>query len=178
MHGVVSILEEPHYGQVAQLWAELKHRFGIGNPKATAVPHFSYHIAPVYNLDALKQILQETAVSTPPFIVKTTGIGIFPGEKPVVYIPVARTPGLMALHHALWPRLEAIAQDAPDYYAAANWFPHITLGHSDITSDNLGAIVTWLNSQPLTWEIQVTNLTLLHDNGDRHVPLHQVQLQG
>lgn len=178
MHGVVSILEEPHHGQVVQLWEALKREFGVGQPQTTAVPHFSYHISPEYDLASLAQILRETAAATPPFTVKTSGIGIFLGEKPVVYIPVARTPTLLALHSQLWPRLDAISQNAPDYYTPANWFPHITLGHDDITPDNLGPIVTWLNSQSLTWDIQVSNLTLLHDAGSRHVPLHRSELQG
>ena len=165
---------------MAQLCHGLKQRFGVGSPKATAVPHFSYHISPEYDLEALKQVLAETAVSTPPFTGKTTGIGIFPGDEPVVYIPVARTPELQALHDILWPRLQNITQgSAPEsaYYAASNWFPHITLGHSDINAGNLGPIVTWLNGQSLAWEIQVTNLTLLYDNGERHVPLHRAELQ-
>lgn len=178
MHGVVSVLAEPHHGQVEQLWGALKHEFGVGSPQATAVPHFSYHISPEYDLDALKKILGETAVSTPPFTVKTTGIGIFPGELPVIYIPVARTPALQALHSTLWPRLQAVAQESLDYYAPANWFPHITLAHNDITPDNLGSIVAWLNGQSLAWEVQVSNLTLLHDNGERHVPLYRAELQG
>jgi len=181
MHGVVTVLVEPYYERVEQLWQGLKQRFGVGNPKATAVPHFSYHISPEYDLDTLKQVLLETAVASPPFTTKTTGIGIFPGEAPVIYLPVARTPELQALHNVLWPRLQSIAQgNAPQstYYATSNWFPHITLGHSDIRTDNLGPIVTWLNSQSLAWEIQVTNLTLLYDNGERHVPLHRAELQG
>lgn len=181
MHGVVTVLMEPHYARVEQLWQGLNQRFGVGSPKATAVPHFSYHISPEYDLEALKQVLVETAVSTPPFTVKATGIGIFPGEKPVVYLPVTRTPELQALHSTLWPRLQNMAQGStPEsaYYAASNWFPHITLGHSDITRESLGPIVTWLNGQTLAWEIQVTNLTLLHDNGERHVPLHRAELQG
>jgi 2'-5' RNA ligase len=178
MHGVVSILEEPHHEWVVQLWEALKREFGVGQLQATAVPHFTYHYAPTYNLEALRQILQETAAATSPFTVKTSGIGVFPGEKPVVYIPVARAPALLALHNQLWPRLEAISQNAPDYYTPANWFPHITLGHEDITPDNLGPIVTWLNGQSLTWDIQVSNLTLLHDAGRRHVHLHRAELQG
>lgn len=178
MHGVVSVLEEPHDSRVAQLWAELKQQFGVGSPLATAVPHFSYHVAPIYELDAVKQILTETAVTTPPFTVKTTGIGIFPGKLPVVYIPVARSPQLMALHAMLSPQLETIAQGALDTYSATNWFPHITLGHGDITSENLGAIVAWLNRQSLAWDIQVSNLTLLHDNGERHAALYRAELQG
>ncbi|WP_420641914.1 2'-5' RNA ligase family protein [Candidatus Leptofilum sp.] len=178
MHGVVSVLEEPHYSQVSQLWAELKQRFGVGSPQATAVPHFSYHVAGDYQLEKLPAILAETAAATPPFTVKATGIGIFPGELPVLYIPVARSPELQALHQTLWLKLEAIAQESINYYAPNIWFPHITLGHSDITSANLGPIVTWLNNQLLDWDVRATNLTLLHDNGDLHVPLHRAMLEG
>ena len=178
MHGVVSVLEEPHLGQVYQLWAEMNRQFGVGSPEATAVPHFSYHVAPTYDIEKLKAVLAETAVSTPPFTVKTTGIGIFPGELPVLYIPVARSPKLQALHTALWPKLQAVAQESLDYYNPTNWFPHITLGHNDITPAQLGPIVTWLNRQSLAWDVQVSNLTLLHDNGERHVTLHRAELAG
>ncbi|MBK7894292.1 MAG: 2'-5' RNA ligase family protein [Anaerolineaceae bacterium] len=176
MHSVVTVLEEPHLGQVYQLWAEMNRLFGVGAPEATAVPHFSYHVAPTYELEKLRTVLLETAVSTPPFTVKTTGIGIFPGDLPVLYLPVARSPQLQALHTTLWPQLQAVAHASLDYYAPQNWFPHITLGHNDITPDQLGPIVTWLNRQPLAWDVLVTNLTLLYDTGERHVPLHQAVL--
>jgi 2'-5' RNA ligase len=178
MHGIVSILEEPHLGQVYQLWAEMKRLFGVGSPEATAVPHFSYHVAASYDLEKMKIVLGETAAITPPFTVKTSGIGIFPGDLPVLYIPVARSPALQALHTRLWPKLQAITQASLDYYAPHNWLPHITLGHNDITPDQLGPIVTWLNRQPLVWDVPVTNLTLLHDNAERHVPLHRAKLEG
>ena len=178
MHGIVTVLAEPHHERVESIWRELKQRFGVGRPEATSVPHFSYHVAPTYDIEQLKVVLVETAVTTPPFTVQATGIGIFPGELPVLYIPVARTPALQALHTALWPKLEAVSQDSLDYYAPNNWFPHITLGHNDITPAQLGPIVTWLNRQALAWDIQVTNLTLLHDPGGRHVPLHRAELQG
>jgi 2'-5' RNA ligase len=177
MHGIVSILNEPHHEKVLQLWQQMRQRFGVGRPEATAVPHFSYHIAPTYDLVAVKQILQETAVFTHPFTVKTEGLGIFTGEKPVIYIPITRNPALTALHQHLWPLLQAAAQDALKYYAPNNWFPHITLGHGDITAANLGDIVTWLNGQSLAWNLKVDNLDMLHDDGNRHIPLHQVKLQ-
>ena len=177
MYGVVTVLEEPHLGQVYQLWAEMSRLFGVGAPKAAAVPHFSYHVAPTYDLEKLKAVMAETAVSTPRFAVQATGIGIFPATPPVLYIPVARTPALQALHSALWPKLQAASEGSFDYYAPNNWFPHITLGHNDITPDQLGPIVTWLNRQPRAWEVQVTNLTLLHDNSAQHLTLHRAMLK-
>lgn len=124
----------------------------------------------------MQTVLEETAVSTPAFTITTTGIGIFPGEFPVLYNPIARTPQLQALHCNLYPKLDSVSEGALDYYNPQNWFPHITLGHSDITSDNLGEIVTWLNTQSLAWDVQVANLTLLHDNGKQLITLHRTEL--
>lgn len=180
MHGVVTTLADPHQELVMQLWQELKTRFGVDHPGATSIPHYSYHISPEYDMAALPQILQETAVATPPFTLRTTGIGIFPGENPVVYLPIARTTQLQAVHSTLWARLSAFAHgEAPEssYYDVFNWFPHISLGQSNITADNLGPIVTWLNSQPLHWEIEVNNLTFMRADGSRHVLLYRAELQ-
>lgn len=176
MYSVLTVLAEPHHGWVEALWRELKQRYGVGRAEAASVPHFSYHVASEYDVEQVSAVMLETAVTTPSFTVKTTGIGIFPGDLPVLYIPIARTPELQALHTTLWPKLQAVAQGSLDYYAPQNWFPHITLGHNDITPDQLGPIVTWLNRQPLAWEVQVTNLTLLHDTSGQHVPLHRVEL--
>ena len=177
MHGIVSVLGEPHYAQVVHLWAEMKQRFDVGNPEATAVPHFSYHVATAYDLDVCNQVLLETAVSTPPFTVKATGIGIFSGEVPVVYIPIARSPSLMALHNLLTSRLEPITTSSLEYYAPVNWFPHITLANGNMSPKQLGEIVVWLNTLPLAWEVQVTNLTLLHDDSSQLTALNKVFLQ-
>ena len=180
MLGVVTTLAEPHREQVLQLWQELKTRFGVDHPGDFCIPHFSFHIAPDYDIEALKQILVDTAVSTPPFTLRTTGIGIFSGENPVVYLPISRTPQLQTLHSNLWARLPNIAHgEAPvsSYYNAFNWFPHVSLGQSNITAENLGPIVTWLNSQPLHWEIHVNNLTFMQADGNRHISLYQAKLE-
>ena len=181
MLGVVTVLAEPHYARVEVLWRELKARFGVDHPGAACIPHFSYHISPEYDVDAVVQILVETAVATPPFTLRTTGLGIFSGENPVVYLPIGRSPQLQTVHSTLWARLPKIAHgEAPEsgYYNAFNWFPHVSLGQSNITTENLGAIVTWLNSQPLLWEIEVNNLTLMRAEGPRHTSLHRAELQG
>lgn len=173
MDGVVSVLAEPFYERVETLWREMKRRFGVGFPGATAVPHFSYHIAEQYDEAHLKQLLAETAALIAPFTVQTTGAAIFSDPRPVLYIPVARSQPLAQLHQYLWPKLEAISTDSSTYYAPSQWFPHITLGHNDITAENLGAIVTWLNEQALAWTVPVNNLSWLHDEDGRHYLRYQ-----
>ena len=47
MHGIVSLLDQPHYDQVEKLWVEIERRFGIKGIFVTPYPHFSYHVTAV-----------------------------------------------------------------------------------------------------------------------------------
>ncbi len=59
MHGIVSLLDDQHTELVEKLWAEMAQRFGVGNPAATYVPHYSYHVAEDYDLDKLAGIQEK-----------------------------------------------------------------------------------------------------------------------
>ncbi|HEX9115563.1 MAG TPA: 2'-5' RNA ligase family protein, partial [Anaerolineae bacterium] len=102
MDGIVSLLDNQHRDRVQALWAELEREFGLRGVFATRFPHFSYHVAEVYHNDRLAPILARFAPSHAPLLARTTGLGIFTGAQPVVFIPVVRTPNLTRLHQELW----------------------------------------------------------------------------
>lgn len=165
MYGVVSLLDTLHSQQVENLWKTLKIRFGVANPNATSYPHFSYHVANGYEMGKVSRLLEQVAGETAVFTIHTAGLGIFTGAEPVVYIPVARSPGLTKLHEALWPQIQPFGQGSVAYYTPPGWLPHITLGHGDIAPAQLGSIVQWLNEQNLTWEVTIHNFAILHRTG-------------
>jgi 2'-5' RNA ligase len=165
MYGVVSLLDEAHNEKVQNIWAMLKSRFGVGNPNVTGYPHFSYHIAQRYDLDRLSGLLERMVRETAVFTVHTAGLGIFTGAEPVIYIPVVRDPALTSLHQTLWPHIEPCGHYSQSYYAPANWVPHITLGQGDISPEQLGPVVQWLNNQNLYWTIPIHNFAILHSTG-------------
>lgn len=163
MHGVVSILDEPHYRRVEELWAELADRFGLRGVYATPFPHFSYQVAEAYDLEQAAPILQRLARQTNPFLVHTSGLGVFTGPEPTLYVPVARSPLLAKVQAKLWAAVSPTAAGIVDYYLPERWIPHITLGSGDITRKKLPDIVNWLNDQSLNWTIPVNNFSLIHD---------------
>ncbi len=167
--GVVSVLDQQHYEIVKNLWAEMRQRFGVGDPEIEAIPHFSYHVAEIYDDDAVAGILQKVAGVERPFTITASGIGIFPAPTPIVYAPVVRTPHLTRLHAHLFAQLEAIAKDSNSHYAPDVWIPHITLGHNDITLEKLGPISQWLHQQALNWTITIDNFYLLTNDTHGHV---------
>lgn len=175
--GVVSILDQQHCQIVENLWAEMRQRFGIGDPENEAQPHFSYHVTEQYDEGRVAEVLRKVAGEERPFTITASGIGIFPAPSPIVYVPIVRTPDLTRLHARLFPLLDAIAQDNNPYYSPNAWIPHITLGHYDITLEKLGPISQWLHQQAINWTITINNFYLLTDDTRSHVEKLKVSLR-
>lgn len=161
MDGIVSLLAEPFYEQVAQLWAELERRFGLRGIYRTPYPHFSYHVATHYDWDGLTAVLQTLVQETAVLPITMTGLGVFTGAEPVLYMPVVRTAVLSQLHERVWMAVEPVSSGTQAYYSPDNWLPHITLAQHDLTPENLPVVTQWLNSQSLTWQMAVDNVSLI-----------------
>ena len=175
--GVVSVLDQQHYEIVENLWAEMRQRFGVGDPEIEAMPHFSYHVVENYDDEAVVGVLQEVAGAERPFTITASGIGIFPALSPTVYVPVVRTLELTRLHSRLVTQLDIIAQDSNPHYAPNAWIPHITLGHYDITLEKLGPISQWLHQQAINWTITIDNFYILTDDTRSHVEKFKVSFE-
>jgi len=167
MHGIVSLLDEDHYKMVEDVWAGLREAVGLRGVYVTPFPHFSYHVAEHYDIGSLHPMLEEFAAKTAPFEVLTTGLGIFTDSlNPVLYVNVARSPQLSAIQAALWPQIAEASAGIVEYYHPQQWVPHITLGHGDITRENLSAAIKVLSHWDFVWQISVDNIALLFNPGD------------
>lgn len=108
MHGVVSLLDSTYYRVVEDLWAELERAFAVDGVYVTPYPHFSYQVAPQYDIEGLEAILRHFAFNSAAFQVRTTGLGIFTGVSPVLYISVVRSPELTRFHKRLWQKISQV----------------------------------------------------------------------
>jgi 2'-5' RNA ligase len=166
MYGVVSLLDEKHNSLVESIWAEFHDKFDIHGVSVTPVAHFSYHVAPEYDMEMLTQKLETIARSTKPFTVNTNGLGIFTGDDLVLYIPVQLSPKIVSLNQQLWDALADVAHKPAQYYRPGKWQPHITLTHRDVDHDLLPKIIRLLSQRDFYWEITVNNLTILGNEPD------------
>ena len=178
MHGVVSLLDDEHVRMVEGLWAELAETFGVRGVSVTPYPHFSYHVAGRYDLGPLEATLRRLARTTAPFRVMTSGLGVFTGGRPVLYVPVARTAELSRLHDGLWHEVSRAAAGIVEYYRPEAWFPHITLAHGDLGVEELGQIVRAFGGRSFDWEIAIDNLALIYDTGTKQELRIRVDLTG
>jgi hypothetical protein len=169
MEGILSLLDDKHYQLVEDLWAELAREFGVRGVYITPYPHFSYHIAAHYDFESLTPAIERITSNITTFQIRTSGLGIFTGEAPVIYIPVVRSLELTQLQEALWQEISPTASGAQGYYHPGQWTPHITIGFSDINKENLSSIVRWLNERDFNWEITVNNIAFIQDIGTEQV---------
>jgi 2'-5' RNA ligase len=102
----------------------------------------------------VKNVLPAIAQRTPPIKTRVSGIGIFTGEQPVLYLTVVRTLAMSHLNQQLADHLPP-----EEYYRPHQWIPHITLLQGQIP--HLGRMVEWLNRQPLHFDITLDNIAMI-----------------
>ncbi len=150
-----TLLDNEHYQLVEDLWAELQREFSVQGVYITPYPHFSYRAAQYYDVHELA------------FQVRTSGLGMFTGAHPVLYIPVVRSQELTELHQELWEVIPTADSGVQEYYHPDQWMPHITIGFGDMSKDNLSRIIPWLAERDFNWEITINNLALIYDTGTK-----------
>lgn len=162
MHGIVTLLDDQHYPMVESLWQELKVDCGLTGIFITPFPHFTWHIAAEYDFKQLEDTLKSLAGASQPFCVKTSGLGLFSGPSPVIYITLVKDSQLIAFHNRIWQEASRLAIGSSAHYDPQSWVPHITLAHGDVDAAKLGCAMAKLAFQPLQWEIQVDHLALVY----------------
>lgn len=163
MHGLVSLLPEPYYHQVEDIWTELESEHGLRGIRVTPYPHFSWQIAAQYPFDALQSAMQAIAADTSPLQVRTTGLGIFTGEQPVLYIQVVRSPEITALHQNIWQAMQHVAHDLSPYYGPDFWMPHISLAYADLDAANIGPVMQRLAFRTYNWQMTIDNIAFIYE---------------
>ncbi len=161
MDGVVTLLPEPFYSKVEMIWADLHESCGVRKILTTPVPHFSWHVAEGYDQMRLQSAMAEICAETSPFLIRTTGLGVFTGALPVIYIPLVKNRSLLEFHSRVWHISETCAHGSQSYYAPEFWVPHITLVFQDVCSENLACIANRLFEYSFDWEMETKNLALI-----------------
>jgi 2'-5' RNA ligase len=166
MHGLMSLLDQEHETLVHSLWQELENTCGLTGVKITPFPHFSWLIAEDFDWDALDSNIAEIAGLIKPFTVQTTGISLFAGSNPTIYIPIVRSAELSAIHQLIWNKTAPTGKEVSPYYSPPKWVPHITIGFGDVTRENLPCALEKLAFRNFDWQIKVSSIAVGYQNPD------------
>lgn len=169
MLAITSLLSPPHARHINKIIKRLETDFGLDDVQATPDPHITYQLAGVSKLESLKDVLRNIAETTAPFPVHTTGLGVFPGPNPVIYIPVLRSDALNQLHHRILKATAPLCLRTDKFSKPDCWLPHISLALHDTTPDLLGPVLQFLNQETYNLKIVINNITILRQEGTQFV---------
>jgi 2'-5' RNA ligase len=166
MHAVVSLCDESTIKAVKNLWTELANDFGVRHlAEVLPYPHVSYQIARHYDESQLTSLVEQLAHQATPFFLQASGLALFTGLHPVLYVPVVRTIELSHFHHQVWQALSGAGEGIPSYYEPNSWMPHITLAEHDLQTESLKQIMARLFTRELVWDMRIDNLAIIWDTG-------------
>lgn len=177
MFAITSLLNPRNATRINRIVKGLETQFGLDDVQDTPDPHLTYLLLGTRRLADLKEVLREVASTTPPFSAYTTGLGVFPGENPVIYIPVLRSNDLNLLHQRVLDITSPLCR-ASIYYKPDRWLPHISLALHDTTPDLLGPVLGHLNQETYNLRLNVNNLAILRKKGDLYLREEVFELTG
>jgi len=163
---VVSLLDLATRQKVESHWDYLEENCGLTGIRITPYPHISWQVAEKHDLIPLKNALATRARMAHPLSILTTGLGMFSGPTPVLYLPIVKNPSLMDFHRQVWEETLPFAHGVNLKYHPDAWIPHITLAYKDIHHDNIGCIMQEYAFKNFDWHISLDNLALVAQEGE------------
>jgi len=161
MYAVISELDSKSAETVSQIWRRLCLDCGLKEIYNLPTPHFTWFLAEEMDIEKAAPILEQIGLGVESFTLHTFGLGIFSGEKPVLYLPMVKTVEMIQLHQAIWDQIQVYGEDAKLYYSPRLWVPHITLALKDLTKENLACAVNTIAFEPIELFVEVNNLALV-----------------
>ncbi len=165
MLAITSMLNLQKARQINKIIAELDAKFGLDAVQATPAPHFTFMLAGIRRIEVLKKALAEVAATTAPFPAYTTGLGIFPGPQPVIYVPVLRSSDLNHLHQRVLDVTQPLCKGTDRFNAPSRWLPHLSLALHDTTPALLGPVMQFLNARTYNLRLNINNLGIMQRKG-------------
>ena len=162
LQALLTILPDPFYTRITNIWIDLEKRFGIKWIKENVpFPHITWNVAEKYNTENFEQTLKNSLKNLVSINIKTEGLGIFTGEKIVLYLPIKPSKEVLEFHEFFWNLVNLNQTKLNKYYAPTNWFPHITLAVEDINKENIGQVVNYLSDKKFKYNIKLESVSIV-----------------
>jgi 2'-5' RNA ligase len=162
MYTIASLLDTLSDERIHAIWELLDNRCSLKGIRLTPLPHISWQASEDYEIEKISVLLEELTHHEKPFLMKSTGLGVFTGERVVLYLALARSCDASNLHKKLWTALSDYGK-GHNFYSSDYWVPHITLANKDVNALNLSCAIAELANMPLNFDIMVDSLAILYD---------------
>ncbi|MDD2521685.1 MAG: 2'-5' RNA ligase family protein [Anaerolineaceae bacterium] len=160
MQALVSLLPEPYFQAVEDIWNDLDKRFGCRHAYERPKPHFTWQYAESYD-DTYAQTLEGLCSGLSAVEVQTDIVTRFSESDPVVFLRIVPTLELLNVHRILWEGLRPFWNKPSMLYQPGEWVPHITLSMNGERWCDSAAVCDFLSTKDLQWSFKVEKLTML-----------------
>jgi hypothetical protein len=158
MYSIASLFE----CQNSKPWNQLTSECEYSGMRTLEIPHFSWQTAEEYQMEPVKAELENICTSIPPFHFSTSGLGIFAGDRKILFLIIVKTRLLLEIHETLWERMAKYALHAKSFYSPEQWIPHITLNLNPLTEDEFNCALSSLENKTLDFEFEVNHFGLIY----------------
>ncbi len=150
-------LPDPYDSTVESIREDLVETFGV-EEYVNPFPQFTlYALDDDADTAAVTDAVRGAVADHDPVTVHTDGVGVFPGNA--VWLPVAKSPELTALHADVVDAVEGLGTPPVPYYRPHRWFPHVGFA-LDLDDELAGEVVGHLLDYDLEWDLTVDNVTI------------------
>lgn len=166
MHSIITELEEQAAVQVMHIWRQLHDACGLEGIFNFPNPHFTWFSVDDMDIERTSAILEDLVRTLVPFSVHTGGLGIFPGDAPVLYLPLVKSAHLMDLHRKVLGKIQPYCHGIKDIFMPEFWVPHITLALRDLNKENFSCAIDSVGFEPVEVFTKVDNLLVVKSDGN------------
>jgi len=163
---IASLFDIESDSKTREIWDILEYYCNLFEIKTLPNPHLSWQSAKTYAIQSLDDRLKDFTNSINPILLRTSGLGIFTGKSPILYLPIVKTNELIKIHKNLWERLRDLSVIPNQFYSPDNWIPHITIAYGDVTVEKISCAIRQLGDLNYEISILIDNITVLHRDDD------------
>ncbi len=162
VYGIITILEKSENPRVFRTWTDLVKSCQLPGELLSPVPHFTWHVAESYQHPEVIRILEDFSRKRKPFRVQATGLGLFTGSSPTLYVPILKKIRLIRIHRKLSQQVTPFSEGAFEYYMPDQWVPHVTIASGVDLPHHLACALEQLVYREIRIDITVDHLALGH----------------
>lgn len=160
MFAIISELDPDASTIVNELWMKLCDACGLMAIYNMPLPHLTWMVAEDLDIQKSAPIIAQISENTAPLTLHTFGLGLFTGEKPILYLPTVKSIEMIKLHEAIWDQIYPFSDGQQLYYSPRLWVPHITLAIDELNEENLACAIKATAFDTIELFIRISNLAI------------------
>ena len=169
-HAVMVYFDAQTEAAIQTIWKELDDTGAAPYLHRSANrPHFKLAIYEGLNISTSQQRLQSIAATTAGIPVHFKSLGIFPNDKPTVFLAPSVTPALLNLQSCVGGALRDLGQCPPyNFFLPGHWVPHCLLGF-DLEPVKLTGVLESAMHLHLPFDGQIEEIGLVEFHPVKHL---------